>query len=456
MKKTIITILIALLMGSCSFSPKYVRPNIDLPKAETSDNKSESLKQWWKGYNDEKLNQLVEYGLKNNDNLLIAYEKINEAAAAFNLAKANLYPNISAAGNASRTKISEEVSPTGNSYTINNFSISGGLSYEIDLFGRLKNQKRAQLALLLSQKGYADAVRTKLISDIITTHFEICSIDKQIAIEKEIIKRYEESYNYREKQYKNGIVNELIVNQEKANLDGAKLNLEVLKENRNLLENVLSILLGKNPSEIFGSSYTVCEKIPEPINLPPFIPSQIVEKRPDIVQAEEQLKAANFTIGVAKAAYFPNISLTGALGLQSTDLANLFQSSANFWNIGGSITAPIFDFGRIKANVKIANSKQKQALLTYVLTVKNAFKEVHDAFIRLESIQKQLKIQKDQMQNFERILKIAEKQYNNGIIDYINVIDTKRNLEKTHINLVNLKKEYLKQQAFLYKAMGVN
>jgi len=456
MKKTIITILIALLMASCSFSPKYVRPNIDLPKAETSDNKSESLKQWWKGYNDEKLNQLVEYGLKNNDSLLIAYEKINEAGAAFNLAKANLYPNISAAGSASRTKVSEEVSLTGKSYTTNNFSISGGLSYEIDLFGRLKNQKKAQLALLLSQKGYADAVRIKLISDIITTHFEICAIDKQIAIEKEIIKRYEESYNYREKQYKNGLINELIVNQEKANLDGAKLNLEVLKENRNLLENILSILLGKNPSEIFGSSYVVCEKIPEPINFPPFIPSEIVEKRPDIVQAEEQLKAANFTIGVAKAAYFPNISLTGALGLQSTDLTNLFQSSANFWNIGGSITAPIFDFGRIKANVKIANSKQKQALLNYVLTVKNAFKEVHDAFIKLESIRRQIEIQKTQIQNFERILKIAEKQYNNGIIDYLNVIDAKRNLEKTQISLVNLKKEYLKQQAFLYKAMGVN
>lgn len=456
MKKLIFTILIALLVASCSFSPKYVRPNINLPQSNRLDNKSNPFTQWWKGYDDEKLNQLVEYGLKNNDNLLIAYEKINEAKAAFNLAKVNLYPNISATGNASRAKVSEDVSPSGKSYTTNNFSISGGLSFEIDLFGKLKNQKKAQLALLLSQKSYADVVRIKLISDIITNYFEICAIDKQIEIEKEIIKRYEESHSYREKQYKNGLVNELIVQQEKATLDGAKLNLEVLKENRNLIENVLSILLGKSPSEIFGNSYTVCEKIPNPISLPAFIPSEIVEKRPDIVQAEEQLIAANFAIGVAKAAYFPSISLTGALGLQSTDLTNLFQSSANFWNIGGSITAPIFDFGRIKANVKIADSKQKQALLNYVLTVKNAFKEIYDAFISLESIQKQIEIQKNQIQNFQRILEIAEKQYNNGIIDYINVIDAKRNLEKTYISFVNLKKEYLKQQVFLYKAMGVN
>ncbi|MGA1862184.1 efflux transporter outer membrane subunit [Deferribacter thermophilus] len=454
MKKIVISLTIGLLLVSCSFAPKYVRPNIELPKAEITDNKSEPFTQWWKRYNDERLNKLIDYALKNNDNLLIAFEKINEASAAFNLAKANLYPNTYAAGSASRTKVSEEVSATGKSYTTNNFSISGGVSYEIDFFGKLKNQKKAQLALLLSQKSYADAVRIKLISDVATTYFELCAIDKQLQIENELIKRYEESYNYRQKQLKYGLINELTVQQEKANLDGSKLTLEVLKENRKLLENVLSLLLGKSPSEIFGSSYNVCEKMPEPISLPPFIPSDVVEKRPDIIQAEENLKAANFAIGVAKAAYFPNISLTGALGLQSTDLTNLFQPSANFWNIGGSITAPIFDFGRIKANVKIANSKQKQALLNYIFTVKNAFKEIHDAFIRLESIQKQIKIQKTQIENFKRILYIAEKQYKNGLIDYITVIEAKQHLEKTYINLVNLNKEYLKQQIFLYKALG--
>ncbi|UOD34830.1 efflux transporter outer membrane subunit [Deferribacteraceae bacterium V6Fe1] len=456
MKKIVISLTIGLLLTSCSFAPKYVRPNIELPQSKIVDNKTEISIQWWKGYNNERLNQLIDYALKNNDNLLIAFEKINEASATFNLAKANLYPNTFAAGNASRTKVSEEVSSTGQSYTTNSFSISGGVSYEIDLFGKLKNQKKAQLALLLSQKSYADAVRIKLISDVAATYFELCAIDKQIEIEKKLIERYEESYNYRQKQYKYGLINELAVQQEKANLDGSKLSLEVLQENRKLLANVLSLLLGKSPSEIFGSSYNICEKMPEPISIPPFIPSEVVEKRPDIIQAEENLKAANFAIGVAKAAYFPNISLTGALGLQSTDLTNLFQSSANFWNIGGSITTPIFDFGRIKANVKITDSKQKQALLNYIFTVKNAFKEILDAFISLESIQRQIEIQKTQIENFERILEIAEKQYKNGVIDYITVIDAKRNLEKTHINLVNLNKEYLKQLALLYKAMGEN
>jgi multidrug efflux system outer membrane protein len=454
MKKFFLFLLFLAFFTACSFAPKYQRPDVKLPQVKTTNNKTISAT-WWKQFNDRNLNFLIEEALKNNDNLLLSYEKINEAAAAFNFAKANLYPNLTGSVGAKRVKTSDEASYYGKGTLYNDFNLTGDISYEVDLFGKLKNRKKTELALLLAQKSYADAVKLKLISDVANTYFEITAVNEQIKIMKNLIKRYEESYNYRKKQYKHGIVNELVVHQEKAKLDSSKLNLEKLTENRKLFINVLSLLLGKNPNEIFNSKFKISEELPQPIKIPPFLPSNVIEKRPDIIQAEENLKAANFEIGVAKAAYFPTISLTGMLGLESREMGNLIQSSAKFWNIGSNLTSTIFDFGRIKANVKIATSRQKQAIINYVLTVKNAFKEIHDAFVRLESIKKQIVLQENRVNDYKNILNISTKQYENGLIDYINVINAKRDFESSYLNLVSLKKEYLKQQVFLYKSLGV-
>jgi len=454
MKRLILIISFISIFASCSFAPKYQRPSFKLPDINTNDNVSSVSSTWWKKFNDKKLNLIIKEALKNNDNLLISYERINEMEAAFNLAKANIYPLVESNVNATRIKDSNESSAFGKGNIDNYFTVSGDVSYEVDIFSKLKNKKKAQLSLLLAQKSYAEAVKIKLISDVASTYFEICALNTRINIMKNLIKKYEETYKYRLKQYKHGIMDTLTVAQEKAKLDSSKLNLEVLKENRKIFKNALFLLLGKEPYEIFKSENALCNNLPEPIKFPAFIPSKVIENRPDIIQSEESLKAANFQIGVAKAAYFPTISLTGALGLESKDLSDLIQSSAKFWNIGSNILSPILSFGRIKSNVKIATSRQKQALLNYVYTVKNAFKEIHETFIKLNSVKKQIILQNKRIEDYKNILTIAEKQYEDGLIDYINVIDAKRNFENAYLHLINLKKEYLQQEVFLYKAIG--
>ncbi|WP_456341693.1 TolC family protein, partial [Thermovibrio sp.] len=188
--------------------------------------------------------------------------------------------------------------------------------------------------------------------------------------------------------------------------------------------------------------------------IPPFLPSELLNRRPDIIQAEEELKAANYSIGVAKANYFPSISLTGALGFESSTLSNLVQSSAKFWNVGALISGPILDFGRTKSNVKVAESRKRQAVINYVQTVKRAFSEVHEALLRLQSIKREIEIQEKLLKNYQEILQTTVNQYENGLVDYLNVISAKRNYERAQLKLVSLKKEYLQQEIMLYKALG--
>ncbi len=455
MKKVVITLGISFLITSCSFAPEYSRPKVSLPSVkntEKSIQKEEISTDWWKQFGDENLNRLIEEALKNNDNLLLAYERINEAAALYGLARSNLYPLLQGNAQPSRFKTSKEVNPFSKAH--NDFQISGVLSYEVDIWGKLRNEKRAKLSSLLAQKAYADAVKLKLISDVASLYFDICAVNRQIEITKDLVKKHEESLSLRKKQYEIGLIDVLPVEMEKSQLNNTKLTLEKLIETRKVLNNSLSLLLGREPKEIFEKKEINCSKLPEPIEIPPFLPSELLNRRPDIIQAEEELKAANYSIGVAKANYFPSISLTGALGFESSTLSNLVQSSAKFWNVGALISGPILDFGRTKSNVKVAESRKRQAVINYVQTVKRAFSEVHEALLKLQSIKKEIDVQERLLENYHSILNTTLNRYENGLVDYLNVISAERNYERAQLNLVTLKKDYLKQEVLLYKALG--
>lgn len=449
----VVYLLLIFLLSACSFAPKCPTPNFKLPKAKkTSLNTNLKLTNWWKGFNDKKLDDLIDFSLKNNDNLLIAYEKINEARAKYSLFSSSLYPSINAQVGATKTKSSGEMG-YGDGEIVNDFKLLGNLSYNLDLFGKIRNQKKAQLELLLAQKSYADAVKINLISEVAITYFKICAINKEIKIANKIVKDSLALYNYKRLKYKNGLIDELSLRRDKIDIDLSKLDVEEIKKRKNILENRLSLLLGKEPRDIFNAQYN-STKLPRPLKIPPFLPSKIIEKRPDIIEAQRQLKAANLEVGVAKAAYFPDIYLTGILGFESQELANLFRSSAGFWQIGAGASVPIFDFGRIKANIKIATSRQRQALFSYIFTVKNAFKEIHEIMGNLSSIKRQIKIQKNQVKNYRNILHITRKQYQNGLVDYAKVIYAKKDYESSLINLIDLKAAYLGQEVLLYKALG--
>lgn len=444
--------LIVLTFFGCSFAPKHITPELPLP--EVSDNLSSHSFQdnWWKLYEDGKLDLLVGEALKNNDDIQTAVRRVLEYGALFNLSESELFPRIDGKGGINRGKNSGEIPPY-SSVTQNQFSISMGISYEIDFWGKLKNQKLAYFSALEGERYAAQIVRQTVIFEVIRNYLQIASLNAQKDYAEKLLANLNDTLDLRKMQYKHGVVSDLILDQTTAQINEIMLNIENIDKNIKLTENNLSFVLGKNPQEIF--KFTTNDlKLPSLVSLPPFIPSETVNKRPDIKRAEELLKGADFQIGVAKAMYFPNISLTGSFGFLSSDLSKLFSGGSDFWNIGGGATAPIFDFGRIKANVRVADERQKQALLNYVKTVKNAFREIHDILINIDSIKKSIKIKKEQIENYRKIYGNSEKKYARGLIDYINVIDANRQLLLTEQSMVGLNRELMTYYAQLFKSLG--
>ncbi|MGB5157915.1 MAG: efflux transporter outer membrane subunit [Desulfobacterales bacterium] len=456
-KKLCISLIVAVMaIYGCSFAPKYSKPQISLPSepASVTDNTSTINTNWWENFGDENLNLLIEEALKNNDDLKLAVARIEEARSRLGFAKADRYPVINANGTASRQKTSAEVSFFGGAYINNYFSLSADVAYELDLWGKIKNRKEAALSALLSTKAGKDALQLSLISNVATVYFNLVSLGRQLQTTENILTSYKEIYEFRQKQYKHGVLDEMVVQQAKAQYDSVRILLENLKEQDAILKSTLSLLLGRTPKEIFDNLHNINHKLPEPIVVPAMLPSKLLESRPDIMQAEEYLKAANFQIGVAKAAYFPSISLTGTMGLESFELNKLLQSSAKMWGIGGNLLQPVIDFGRIKSNVKITEAQQKEAVIQYIMTVKTAFKEVYDALVKINTAGKKLSAQEEELKALERVLFLANKKYDVGVVDYLTVLDAQRGYLNASLNIIGYQTEVINNQVVLYKVLG--
>lgn len=454
MKRSFFSVILSLIfISGCSLTPEYARPKVDLPERIGGDVKGIE-RDWWKGFGDETLNALIREAVKNNDDLKLATARIEEAMARLDLAGSNLYPTAFLKSEVSREETSSEISKNPFSGTSNNFIVSLPVSYEIDLWKKIRNRRDAALSTLLATRAAMDTIQISLISNVITTYFNIVSIRLQIETTEEILKRYREIYEFRLKQFKHGLVDEIVPQQAKAEYESTRVILETLKEEEKILLSSLSLLLGREPKEIFTSDYSPSGDLPHPIPIPSLLPSELLNQRPDIVKAEEELKAANLEIGVARAAYFPDISLTGFMGIQSDELKNLFQSSAGIWSIGANLTTPLIDANRIRSNIRITEARQKQAVIIYVRTVKTAFKEVYDALNRLERVRARLEAQQEALKALEDLLSLATRRYERGLTEYITVLDAQRGYLNARLRLISLKTELLNNQITLYKALG--
>ncbi len=450
MKMWIRILFTGILLSGCSLAPRYERPAFDLPEGMTGKGMVEE--KWWKGFGDERLDALVDEALRNNGSIKMATARMEEALAGLRLAEAGLYPETGGEFTLSRTETAEGSLQGGKKVDL--FSFLGFISYEVDLWKRMGNQKKAALANLLATKAARQTVRISLTSTVVSTYLELISLKRQIETTEEMIKRYREIYEFREKQFRHGLVDELVVRQAEAEYRGTLLLLEALKERRKLMANTLLILLGREPRAFFEDSIDTPDALPQPLPIPSFLPSSILERRPDVVEAEERLKAANLEVGIARTAYFPSISLTGLLGFESSELRDLFSPSGGTWTVGGDLLAPFINFGRIRAGVRVAEAKKREALINYIETVKHAFKEVADALERIEGTSARLEAQQRELKILERILALAERKFERGLVDYLVVLDAQRRYLRARLNLIALRTELLKGQVLLYKALG--
>ncbi|MBM3617137.1 MAG: efflux transporter outer membrane subunit [Alphaproteobacteria bacterium] len=459
-----------LLLSACAVGDDFARPAFDLPAswpwAQSAEQKAAEVKQeripldWWTLFGDPNLTALVEEGQKANSDLLIAAARVAQARAALGVVDTNLYPDVALEGGASRVRNSAESTFSGfaaNSKPYNAFSLGAVLTYEIDLWGRLRRSSEAARARLLSNEVNRDAIRLAVSSDIASGYFNLLALDEQIRVTEDTILSREEAFGYESKQYNAGVVNELTYRQSESELASARAALPVLQQARTELLSSMAILLGRSPLEIIEGTVTRGENLadlPVPPALPQDLPSTLLERRPDVYAAEQQLVAANADVGVAKAAYFPTVSLSALLGLASSDADRLLRTSAREWNAGATVVAPLLDFPRVGYNVDRARGVKDEAQAAYQQAVRVAFKDVMDAMSAQQTSADRTNALQSQGNALSEALRVSTLRYDAGYSTYLEKLDAQRNLYQVQLSYIEAQRDRLTASVNLYKALG--
>lgn len=449
------TLALGLLTG-CSMAPKLDVVPPALPDQNVSD-PSASGKidlEWWKGFGDPRLDAMIEEALANNDDLKRAASRVDQAAAALGYSRADRYPTIDAGASAYRQQTSAESLSPFSGIIYNTFDLSVTAAYEFDFWGKYQNLEAQARAQLIATEADRQTVRISLAAGVAELYFNLVSLGRQITVTEETVQAYKESYEYRSRQYSHGVIDGLTLQQSHALYASAKVVLAGLREERELAENAMGILLGRPPKELKAAEYDTVVALPEPLAIPADLTSNLLERRPDVLAAESRLRASNAAIGVAKAAYFPSISLTASGGLSSTQLDTLFGSSAKTWGIGPSLYVPLLDFGRISSNVEAAEAAKDEAVTFYAQTVKTAFKETYDALATIRAAREKIVAQDEANTALEQVLRLSQVRFDSGYGTYLEVIEAKRALLASRLNLIQLDAAMITNQVSLYKALG--
>ncbi len=475
--KNFLIILICCLFFGCDFAPKLKTPKVELPsKKEFLKGKSKDFKLswgWWKVFHNSELNRIIELAIKNNDDLKIATARLEEVMAFYGLKKSELYPIIGYNLGIARTKIPERIEkqikgivsgfallapgrlniPTFKNPQ-NSYNLLSSVSFELDFWGKLRNAKKAALHKVLATKAARETLKITLISTIIELYYTDVAIQKELKIVENIEKNLKDILAMQKEKEKLGLITKVDIYKTKNAILKIKSLKEDLEKGKRITELMISFLIGESPDKFFKNGLKITGDIPEDLKIPAMLPSDVLLRRPDIIQAEEELKAANFEIGVARAMYFPDINLTGYFGSLSSKFKDLIESNSFFWQIGAGLKGPIWDFGRTKAIVNQAKARKKEALLNYIKTVKNAFKEVYKCFLEVNYENRIFNNSLAQLNNMQKILNIIKFQYNAGIIDKTTFLSIKNTYLELKLNLIQSKLALFKGYVKLYKALG--
>ncbi len=456
-----LALMLAGVLSGCAFGPDHARPAMDLPDAWRAGTADAGTVQdgWWKGFGDPALDALVAAALDYNRDLAKAIANVDEARAQLGSARADQLPSVNAQGSSQRQRYSlNSLSSFTESTRIQDLhSAAGTLSYEVDLWGRYRRATEAARAQLLSTVAARDTVRLTLESEVARTYFDLRAYDQQLQIARNTLASREATQELRKVRHQLGLTSELDYRQAEAEAASARSSVHTLENSVSATETALAVLTGKSPRDIVTGTVErglAVDAVPVPPSVPAGLPSALLERRPDLVQAEQQLAAASARIGVAKAAYFPSISLTGLLGYESSDLTRLFTGPAGTWSYAGSVTMPIFDFGRVKAGVEAAEARQRAALAGYEKAVQDAFREAQNALVANRKAREVVDAQSTQVEALRRSLRLAKLRYDNGYSSYLEVLDAERSLFQAEVSLASAQRDQLTAVVDVYRALG--
>jgi len=451
--------LLSSLLAGCTVGPNYKRPKVDVPTvyrgsaAEQADKAGpDSLgdQKWWDVYPDEELQKLIRTALQQNYDVGIAAARILQAQAQLGITRADQFPSIAAGGSAidQRSPKSKSFPP----FTTSANQVNLSLAWELDFWGKFRRSTEAARANLLASEWARQEVISSLVSNIATAYFQLRELDLELEISKSTLKSRENSLKLTQLLADHGATSMLDVRQAEQLVYTAAEQIPDLERRIEQQENFISTLLGQNPGAVArGRKLTEQPHAPE---VPAGLTSALLERRPDIRQAEQQLVAFNARIGVAKAAYFPQINLTADAGYQSSALTGLFSGPAGLWSFGGALTQPIFEGGRLRNNVRLTEAEEQEAVIVYQQTIQEAFREVSDALIGYRKTQ-EFRVQQELLtRSAEDAAHLSDIRYKGGAASYLEVLTNQTNYFSAELNLAQAQRNELLALVSLYKALG--
>ncbi len=458
-----VAIMVSLLTG-CTVGPKYSRPVVKTPdafrgtavEATARDLQSLADLKWFEVFKDEQLQELIRTGLAQNYDLRDAVARVSAARANLGITRADQFPNIAAGVDLTTLRNSRRGAiplPEGISrdHTFGTLLLNL-LPFEVDIWGRLRRATEAARAELLATEENRKAVITTLVSDVATAYFNLLELDMELQIDNRTLTTRQESLRLIKVREQGGVATMLDVRQAEQLVYSATQTIPDTERLIEQTENQLSLLLGKHPGAVTRGRRLTEQA--QPPSAPPGLPSSLLERRPDIRAVEQNLIAANAIIGVARAAYFPQISLTGFLGSQSNQLASLFTGPTGAWQFAPQVTQPIFRAGRIKSNVRLARVQQQIALVQYEKTIQTAFREVSDALVRYRRV-KEIRAQQELLvTTLQDRSRLAYLRYRGGVDTLLNALDADRDLFNAELSLSQTRRNELVTLVQLYKALG--
>lgn len=457
MRSLVLSIGIALLVTACAVGPDYVRPEIDSPeqwRVEYEAAADVANIAWWEQFDDPALNELIGTALKENNDLKIATARVEAFIGRLQTVRADFFPQIGAEGFASRQRASENTYPqlsTGQSTTFNNYQADLFANWEIDLWGRIRRSSEAARAELIASEEGKRGIILSLVSAVANSYVTLRSLDKQLEISQKTADTYGKTVDLFRLRFEAGTVSMVEVSQIESQYYLALQSIQVYEQLIAQQENLISILLGRNPGPVPRGKSIDELSLPA---IPGGLPSNLLDQRPDLRQAEQFLIAANARIGVAKSLYFPTLSLTGLFGGASEDLSDLFKSSSRIWSIGADALVPVFTFGKIGGQVKQAEALQREALYGYVSAVQSAFREVNDALVATEKGRVRLKEQGKQVEALQTYARLAWLRFEAGTTSYLEVLDAERSLFDAELSYGQRQADVFTSLVNTYKAMG--
>lgn len=452
----------ALLLSGCAVGPVYQKPVVDVPDAWRDlpqEGKTVPADRWWTYYRDPVLDRLVEEALAHNRDLALAAARVEEARAFLQIADSEFFPSIDAEFQRDRTRSSGRSSvplPPGVPLERNNYRGQINVAYEVDLWGRLRSASNAARADLLASRAAQETVRVTLTAQVAQSYYALKALDAQIDATRRALDLRGRTLELQKVRSEAGLIGDLDLRQIEAEVAAARAQLPALERTRGTEEAALAVLLGRSPRAIIEESMPLAADHGEPpaLVVPEGLPSDLLLRRPDVVQAEQQLIAANARIAAARAALFPRISLTGYLGGESASLSDLFSAPARIWQLAFALAQPIFQGDRLRAEVDVVRARERQAIAQYQKTLQQAFREVREALIRQDRSRAAFEAEAVRAKALGDTVRLARIRYDNGRSSQLEVIDAERALLQAELNRIDALRAQRAAVADLVKALG--